>query len=181
MTSRQLMALSIAVPVMALAGFFLHEMGHWGMGETLGYDMQMSLNGAGPVSRDIQVAPMHAIAIKAAGPVVTVILAVLSLFVVRLSAVLGFALAFFSLHMRLAAYAISVFINPNDEASIGLQLGIGPHLIHLIVIAGLWMLALIVGRRAKAGWLAWIIAFVASSASIALVVMFLDPMLGRIL
>jgi len=181
MTSRQLIALSIAVPVMALAGFFLHELGHWSMGEALGYDMQMTLNGVSPVDGAAQVSAMHALWIKAGGPAVTLILAVLSLIVVRFSAVLGFAIAFFSLHMRITAYAISFFINPNDEASIGLELGVGPHLIHLIVIAALWILALIVARRARAGWLAWVIAFLTSSASIALVVMLLDPMIGRIL
>ena len=166
---------------MAFAGFFLHELGHWSMGEALGYNMQMALNGVSPVDRAAQVAPMDAISIKAAGPAVTIILAAFALVVVRVSAVLAFAIAFFSLHMRITAYAISLFINPNDEASIGLELGVGPHFIHLIVIAALWILALIVGRRAHAGWLAWIIAFITSSAIIALVVMFLDPMLGRIL
>ncbi|QNL19261.1 hypothetical protein HXX25_08020 [Hyphobacterium sp. CCMP332] len=181
MTFRQLISLAIALPVVAVAGFYLHELGHWGMGEGLGYDMQMSLNGASPIDPSIQPPLLHTMLVKGAGPAVTVILAVLSLFLVRLSAVLGFALAFFSLHMRLTAYLISVFINPNDEASIGLQLGVGPHIVHLAVIALLCVIALIVGHRAKAGWLAWLVAFIASSASIALVVMTLDPMLGRLL
>ncbi len=181
MTARQITLLAVILPLVAIGGFLFHELGHWGVGELLGYDMLMSLNGAAPIGRHLDVTPIDAIAIKAAGPAVTLLLATLSLLLVRASAVLGFALAFFSLHMRIAAYAISILVNPNDEASIGLQLGIGPHIVHLAVIAILWVLALMVGRKAGAGWLAWLVAFIESSASIALVVIILDSLLGRIL
>tara|TARA_R110002072_G_scaffold17079_4_gene65536 strand:- start:2508 stop:3053 length:546 start_codon:yes stop_codon:yes gene_type:complete len=181
MTGRQIIFLALVLPVIAVAGFWLHEFGHWAMGEALGHEMVMSLNGAHPVDRFAPLPPGHANLILAAGPAVTVALAALAVFIVRASAVLGFAIAFFALHMRIMAYGISVLANPNDEAKIGLNLGLGPHMLHLAVIAVTLLLALFIARKAQAGWLAWLVAFVASSASLALVVMLLDPLIGRIL
>lgn len=50
--------------------YVLHEAGHWAMGRLLGYDMWVTLNGAG-LNTGTYREPWHRQAVTAAGPLVT--------------------------------------------------------------------------------------------------------------
>jgi hypothetical protein len=180
MTRSRLIGLAVLTPVVGVFGFLAHEAGHWSMGRAFGLDMYLQLNRAGPVDPGIDVATWRQAAITSAGPAVTFAQALVGVALARRLPVLGFALTFSAVYMRAVAFGISVLVNPNDEARLGEMLGIGIYPIHIAVMALLLPVLALATLRARAGWSAYIIAFVASSAAVSAVV-YLDPVVGRIL
>jgi hypothetical protein len=178
---KRLAGFGLLVFPLTLIGFFLHEFGHWLAGELLGYEMWMTLNGASNRGADVVVPRLHQLAITGAGPAVTLLLGFLGWTITRPGAVFGPALVFVSFFMRLTAYAVSVFVNPNDEARLGLWLGVGVHPIHLLTTGGLLVLTVLAFRKAGLGWLTGFVASLLSAASVAAIVLFLTPLTGRLL
>lgn len=122
-----------------LSSWLLHEFAHYLTGEALGYKMAMSLNQGYPVdghyNRDL-----HYQLISAAGPLVTLIEALLvSLLMQRRRTVLPYPFLFICFYMRLLAAGMS-FINPNDEARISKTAGIGAATLSIFVVALLFCL-----------------------------------------
>ena len=136
-----------------LMTFVIHEGAHWAMGEALGYDMEVSINRAGPVSAEPT--PFHAMLISAAGPVVTFLQAVIALILIgRTQAVFWFLTLFSAFFMRVMAFGVS-FLNYNDEARISLFLGWHWWLLPLLVVSTLLLLTIQGSRKLGLGWKSW--------------------------
>lgn len=149
--------------------FALHEGGHWLAAVVLGHEAYFGLNSAGP--RGAVSAADHAI-ISAVGPLVTIVQALVALWLVRARAsAAAWVFLFWAAFMRAMAMAISLF-HPNDEARISEWLGWGPWALPLMVTAALFVLLAIGSRRLRVSWktlaLTWVAASVAVSAVVGL-------------
>jgi len=180
MTVPRLGRLAGLVALAGVLGFLIHEAGHWVGGRLWGLDMYLQLNKAGPVDPQADPGFWAQITITGAGPVVTLVQALIGLSLARRFPLLGFALVFTATFMRILAFAISILVNPNDEARIGEMLGLGLYPVHLAVIGILLALLTVTTVRSRAGWPAFLTAFVMSSVAVTAVV-YLDPVVGRIL
>ena len=155
-----------------IAGFItfaLHEGGHWLAAILLGQEAYFGLNSAG--ARDAVSAADHAI-ISAAGPVVTVVQALIALALVQArGSAAAWVFLFWAAFMRFMATVISLF-NPNDEARISEWLGWGLWTLPVIVTAGLFALLAVGVQRLNVSWktlaLSWVVASVAVSAVVGL-------------
>lgn len=149
--------------------FALHEGGHWLAAALLGHEAYFGLNSAG--ARGAVSAADHAL-ISAAGPVITLIQALVALWLVQARAsAAAWVFLFWAAFMRLMATAVSLF-NPNDEARISDWLGWGMWTLPVVVTGGLFVLLAIGSRRLGLSWktlaLSWVVASVAVSAVVGL-------------
>ena len=155
-----------------IAGFItfaLHEGGHWLAAVLLGHEAYFGLNSAGARGT---VSTVDHMIISAAGPAVTVIQALVALWLVQARAsAAAWVFLFWAAFMRFMATVISLF-NPNDEARISEWLGWGMWTLPAIVTAGLFVLLAVGSRRLKVSWktlaLTWVVASVAVSAVVGL-------------
>lgn len=144
--------------------YLAHEFGHWAGGEAVGVDMWMSLNKAGPVAGSLPGA-FEALIIAASGPVVTLIIAILAyIMAAARRSLFAYGILYFQFMFRLAAGGITLAGNhPNDEAAVGVMLGIGPYVltlgVSLVLLAMTWDIA----RRLRPGLLANIAGYALSS------------------
>ena len=119
--------------------FVIHELAHWSSGRMLGYDMFVGINKAGLASGEYS-QEWHSQFISAAGPIVTISIALVGLWFVycyKLGRV--FPVVFFAALMRAMATFVSI-ANPNDEARISQWLGIGKWTLpFLVTIALCWV------------------------------------------
>ena len=132
-----------------LATFVVHESAHWIAGKAMGLDLRFSLNGVTPtgVVSDVQ----HAV-MSAAGPIVTIVQALIAFGVLRgRASTIAFAALLWAAFMRLVASGLSVAL-PNDEARVSLFLGLGFWTLPVIVSVGLCALAWIGARRFAIRW-----------------------------
>jgi hypothetical protein len=180
MTWQRLGRLAGFVAIAGVLGFLVHEAGHWAGGRLWGLDMYLQLNKAGPADPDANPGFWAQITMTSGGPVVTLVQALIGVVLARRFPLPGFALVFTAAFMRILAFAISILVNPNDEARIGEMLGLGPYPVHLAVIGILLALLAVTAMRTRAGWRAFLTAFVMSSVAVTAVV-YLDPVVGRIL
>ena len=141
--------LSAALAV--LFTFFIHEGAHWLAGELLGNRMGMTLNAAYPLSGQY-LKVWHESYISAAGPLVTLIQAVLVYLIMqRQSTNMLYPFLLTPAIMRVLALAMN-FINPQDEGRISRSLGIGLFTLPLVISAFLLYLATAESRRRQYGW-----------------------------
>jgi hypothetical protein len=159
----------------ALLTWLPHEFAHWQMGEALGYDMWMSLNGGGLEGGGAYDSALDRSLVDAAGPLITYILAIAALALIRTTrSLLLYPFLFLQFYMRAVALGISVVSQPNDEARISLELGLPLWLLPGIAVTLLLALTVIGSRTVKAGWTGNVIAYVMASLLSAAIV-FLDP------
>jgi hypothetical protein len=159
----------------ALLTWLPHEFAHWQMGEALGYDMWMSLNGGGIEGEGSYDSALDKSLVDAAGPLLTYVLAIGSLALIcKTRSLLLYPFLFLQFYMRAAALGISVLSQPNDEARISLALGLPLWLLPGIAVTLLLALTVIGSRTVRAGWTGNIIAYVMASFVSAAIV-FLDP------
>lgn len=149
--------------------FAVHEGGHWLAALLLGHEAYFGLNSAG--ARGAVGAADHAI-ISAAGPAVTVIQALIALWLVQARAsAAAWVFLFWAAFMRLMATVVSLF-NPNDEARISDWLGWGVWTLPVLVTVALFALLAVGSVRLKVSWktlvLTWAVASVAVSAVVGL-------------
>ncbi len=149
--------------------FVLHEGGHWLAANLLGYETFFSLNSAG--TRSVVPWAHHAL-ISAAGPAVTIVQALIALWLVQArSSAAAWVFLFWAAFMRFMATVISLF-NANDEARISEWLGWGMWTLPVIVTGALFVLLAIGSRRLQVSWktlgLTWVVASVAVSAVVGL-------------
>ena len=131
-----------------LATFLLHEYAHWLVGELLGNDMRMRLNVAYPVAGNY-LQPWHATVISAAGPIITILQALLVFILLqKRSTHLLFPFLLTPLVMRFLAMVMNV-INPNDEGRISESLGLGLFTLPLIVCGVLFVLVYRASRQRR--------------------------------
>lgn len=155
-----------------IAGFItfaLHEGGHWLAAVLLGHEAYFGLNSAGARGA---VGTVDQMIISAAGPAVTVVQALVALWLAQArESAAAWAVLFWAAFMRFMATVISLF-NPNDEARISEWLGWGMWTLPLIVTGGLFVLLAVGSRRLNVSWktlaLSWVVASVAVSAVVGL-------------
>jgi hypothetical protein len=149
--------------------FALHEGGHWLAALLLGHEAYFGLNSAG--ARGAVGAADHMI-ISAVGPAVTVVQALIALWLVQARAsAAAWVFLFWAAFMRFMATVVSLF-NPNDEARISEWLGWGMWTLPVLVTVGLFALLAVGSVRLKVGWktlaLTWVVGSVAVSAVVGL-------------
>lgn len=153
--------------LLAVAGYLIHEAAHWLVGAALGYPVSYGINSV------ISASPMTAgdhMLMSAAGPAVTVVTALIAFyFVMRRESLIGYAVLYFALFMRVIAAGVSV-LNLNDEARISDMLGFGPWLLPGLVVSVLLIPTVIASRHLRLSWKVNALAYVVSSLVAAAVV-----------
>jgi hypothetical protein len=162
----------IAIPIIGLLSFLVHEFGHWAAGEAVGLDMWMTLNKAGTAPGQSP-AQWQQLIIAAAGPLVSVFIALVGYrLAISTGSFLAFGIVFSQMLFRWIAGGITAFgNNPNDEASVGVILGLGPYpitaAVGLLLLWMTWDLA----RRLRPGWKHILGTYLLSSAVVTAIVM----------
>jgi hypothetical protein len=149
--------------------FAVHEGGHWLAALLLGHEAYFGLNSAGARGT---VGTVDHMIISAAGPAVTVVQALVALWLVQARAsAAAWVFLFQAAFMRFMATVISLF-NPNDEARISEWLGWGMWTLPVLVTVALFGLLAVGSLRLKVGWktliLTWGVASIAVSAVVGL-------------
>lgn len=149
--------------------FALHEGGHWLAAVLLGHEAYFGLNSAGARGA---VSTVDHMIISAVGPAVTVVQALVALWLVQARAsAAAWIFLFWAAFMRFMATVISLF-NPNDEARISEWLGWGMWTLPVLVTAALFALLAVGSVRQRVSWktlaLTWVVASVAVSAVVGL-------------
>lgn len=154
----------------------LHEIGHLVAVKALGYDAVIRINSVSLVGGADSVADR--MIVDAAGPFVTLILALVGLAMSGRGTLVGPTIVFGSLMMRILAAVISLQM-PNDEARISELQGLGTWTVPAIVVALLAVIMALSARRSGIGW-AWLGAtWIGASIGLVLVV-FGEPYLPAI-
>ena len=156
--------------LVVVLGFLFHEVAHWLVGELLGNDMKMSIGRAWPVEGSYLL-PIHAPIISSAGPILTILVALLGMYVaIRYSALWGYALVFSSFMFRALAFLVSIN-NLNDEARISVYFGLPWFILPAIVALGLLWVTIITSRSLQIGWRTNVFSYVVVSAVVTILVM----------
>ncbi len=132
-----------------IAVFFsweLHEFSHWLAGTILGNSMSMTLNTTF-VTNGKYLQNWHAHVVDAAGPLITLLEAIVCFFVLRKGkSLVAFPFLLACLYMRTLAGFMNI-INPNDEGRLSLALGTDVFFVSLVVVS---LLSFLVYRIVKA-------------------------------
>src|SRR5690606_12386300 len=145
--------------------FFLHELAHWATGEALGYSMQMSLNNARPADGTF-VSSIDAALVSAAGPLLTLLQAVVAFLLIRRSGKpIIYPVLFIALFMRAVAMLVSL-ANPNDEARVSQLLGLGTWTLPALVVAGLLAMTWNASRSLRLHWTVNVYAYLVASLAV---------------
>ena len=126
----------IFIPI-AYFSFFFHELGHWLVGEILGNDMILSLNGTRPQSG--QYIENTSFYITCGGVCFTILLTIIFWCVIeKYKIVYFYPIVFFNFFFRLFPLALS--FDSQDEAKISAFLEIGKYTIAIIVLISLFLI-----------------------------------------
>ncbi len=140
--------------------FFFHEVAHYIMGRALGYDMTMTLNTV-ILSEGEHKFLWHEQLIGAAGPIFTILTAIIFFALLKKKDnIYLYLLLFMAFIQRLLAAVIS-FFNANDEARISEYLRIGKMTLPIIVSLSLFGLVYIMAKKYKYNWKFNLISFFA--------------------
>ena len=156
----------------------LHEAGHALTAKMLGHDMLVRVNSVTIVDGAARTL-WDRILVDAAGPLVTIILAVVAWRAAERGRwALAPTILFIALAMRLLAAGVSLG-NPNDEARISLALGLGTWTVFAVVIVLLAAMFVRVYRRRALGWRWLLVSYLAASLAFAALV-FGEPLLPAV-
>lgn len=145
----------------------VHEGAHWLMGALLGFEMRFGLNAVAYLSPTL---PWQRALADGAGPAVTIVQGLIAYTMVKRSASrTAFAFLYAAAFMRLVAGLVSV-AHPNDEARLGMYLGIGMWTLPVLVAAGLIVLAVKGARRLGLGWKDQLACYVLASVAMSVIV-----------
>jgi hypothetical protein len=130
--------LAILTAVITVLTNLVHEAGHAVAGKVLGYTVFVNINSSGNVSEDYR-SVADATLVDAAGPVTTILVALIALISVRENPRdVPLTIIFCAFAMRLLA-AVASLTGPNDEARISMTLGLGYWTLHSLSIIVLLM------------------------------------------
>jgi len=147
--------------------FILHEAAHWAMGSILGYDMEARLNA---VRATTAVLPFHQALIDAAGPLATILQAVVAFAIaMRYRSNTAFVFIYMAAFMRLLASGVSIF-NLNDEARLSVYFRLGIWTLPALVSSALLILTWRASRHLTLTWKEHLLCYLTASVSISLVV-----------
>ncbi|MGJ9419307.1 hypothetical protein ACHAC9_16330 [Massilia sp. CMS3.1] len=145
----------------------LHESGHWLMGAALGMEMRFGLNAVTYLS---PTEPWQRALADGAGPLVTIVQAIIAWVIVRRGASLkAFAFLYAAAFMRLVAGLVSV-MHPNDEARLSIYLGLGKWTLPVLVAAGLIFLAMEGAKRLGLTWKDHALCYLVASLAVTAIV-----------
>lgn len=137
----------------------LHELSHWSTGEILGNEMTATLNGTNPVREQLK-NEWNRNYITVAGPLFTILQAILFYFLLlKFKKMEFYPFLFFPFVMRVAA-GFANFLSPNDEGRLGLSLGIGLFTISIIVCVFLFTLVYKATKQLKISLIFNILSFI---------------------
>ncbi|MFY0630785.1 MAG: hypothetical protein JXR05_10420 [Flavobacteriaceae bacterium] len=129
-----------------LVTWFIHEFAHWATSEALGYETIMRLNSATPVKGQ-NVSKAHHIITSAAGPLITILQAIILFFFLKKSwNKFLYLFLFIPFYMRLLAGLFNVF-NPNDEGRISEYYGLGLYTLPIVVSLSLFILVFKISKQ----------------------------------
>ena len=149
------------------ATFVIHELAHWLAGTLLGYPMRITPNQVRSLTAML---PVHQTLMSAAGPIVTYIQAAAGYVLVRKRASLvGFTMVYMAFFMRLIAMGVSLF-NPNDEARISQDLGLGLWTLPALAVGALFILVYSASRSMKIAVREQFICYVVASVVVTIFV-----------
>ena len=148
----------------------LHELGHALMAKALGYDVVMTINGVSEASGDGFLTLLHTNLVSAAGPVVTILLALAAYLWRERLGFLAPIVIWAAMTMRLLAAIFSLSL-PNDEARISASLGLGMWTLPVAVVAGLVLLFILIARETKLGWRWYLAAWAGMSVGYSAVIL----------
>jgi hypothetical protein len=150
-----------------LAGFAIHEIAHWLVGQLLGYSMIITPNHVYSLTK---MSAAHSALTSAAGPLITILQAMIGFYLIKTKASkFGFSLLYTAFFSRLLATAVTLF-NPNDEARLSLYFGLGKWTLPIFVSLGLLILAWLASRHLKLKWRDQLGCYFIASIGITLVV-----------
>ncbi|HEU5290748.1 MAG TPA: hypothetical protein VFU05_08915 [Cyclobacteriaceae bacterium] len=130
----------IITAVAVVTTWIIHEFAHWSVGELLGNNMVMTLNTSYPVNA-VYSQPWHEHLISAAGPLITILEAIVFYFLIKkTNSRTFFPFLFTCLYMRTLAGVMNL-INLNDEGRLSQALGLGTFTIPFLVFGILLYLA----------------------------------------
>jgi len=133
--------------LVVVISWLLHELSHYTMGRFLGYSMVMTLNSTYPEVGETTL--RDATLISAAGPLFTILQAVIAFYLLkRFADSRLYTVLFIAFYMRLLALVVS-FNNPNDEARISMAFGIGMFTLPILVSVLLFFLVYRASRQQK--------------------------------
>lgn len=122
----------IVTAIAVITTWLIHEFAHWSVGEFLGNNMVMTLNTSYPVNAQYH-QPWHQYLISAAGPLLTILEAIIFYFLIKRTGNQSFfPFLLTCLYMRTLAGAMNL-INLNDEGRISQALGMGAFTMPFIV------------------------------------------------
>lgn len=167
-------AFFLALVVVFFLTNLLHEGAHWLAGAALGFEMRFGLNAVRYLSPS---EPWQRAVADAAGPLVTVIQGIVAYLLVRRSgSATVFAFLYAAAFMRLTAGLVSV-MHPNDEARVGMFLGMGKWTLPVLVAGALIALAVSASKRLGLGWKDQVVCYLVASLTVSAIVG-LDLLIG---
>lgn len=129
----------------------IHELAHALAGKALGYRIFVNINSSGSVPDGYRT-PLDGYLVDAAGPAMTLLIAAAALALLwRTRWTPALTVIFCALMMRLLAMAASLRL-PNDEARLGVAMGIGYWTLHAIAVAALLAMFVLAYRRTGSSW-----------------------------
>ena len=145
----------------------LHEGAHWLMGAALGFEMRFGLNAVAYLSPTL---PWQRALADGAGPAVTIVQAIVAyVLAMRSGSTKLFAFLYAAAFMRLVAGLVSV-MHPNDEARVGMFLGLGKWTLPVLVAAGLIWLAAQASKRLGLTWKDQLACYLVASLAVTAIV-----------
>lgn len=157
--------------VLVLISCFFHEFAHWVAGELLGNKMSMSLNTVKPIS-GTYIDKSHANVVTIAGPLLTLLQAILFYFLVdRSKNIYTYPLLFFPFVYRLSA-GLANINSPNDEGRLSLSWGLDLYTISITISSFLLLLIIRFSLKNKIGLKFNVITFFLCALSLLAIVFF---------
>jgi len=137
--------------VTVVFSWVIHEFFHWLTNKVLGYEVTMTMNTV-YLLEGSYTQKWHRVLVSASGPIITIVQAIIVFFYLKKRwKKFLYPLLFVPFYMRFLAGIVS-YLNPNDEARISYDLGIGTYTLPLIVSGFLFYLLYIISKQYKLTW-----------------------------
>ncbi|MEL7530953.1 MAG: hypothetical protein AAFN10_06585 [Bacteroidota bacterium] len=135
-----------------LGTWLVHEFAHWTMGEVLGHDSTMRLNGTSYLEPQ-NVSDSERSLVSAAGPIITIIQGLIIFLILRRQQwnKYLYSILFSAFFMRFLAGLMN-FIKANDEGRISIFLGLGLFSLPILVAGLLFYWVYQTSKRHELGW-----------------------------
>lgn len=142
LAKREILILSVLFIPVTFISYYIHEIGHWTVGELLGNDMGYSMNGVWPKA-GYYMDNLHGLYVGIGGPAFSILQAFIFMIIIeKYRYIYAYPFVFVPLFVRFFSIAFGGF-SKQDEAGISAALHLGTYTIAIIVLL---ILLLIVWR-----------------------------------